>query len=165
MSYQIWNAIAETPWWMFLMITSLLYIAYFPTKKRAFAFRPFIINQCLYIGFLIIVLFFVTNITISNLALFGSFLLVGMMAGWMHYRFNGIYVNKATLQIHMPGSWILFFLTLAIIPAKYYFFGTSNIDLLDLAKQEKFILYSSNLACLVVGLTIGRTYYLLRCVK
>lgn len=165
MTYPIWSAIAETPWWMFLMATSLIYIAYFSTKPRSFAFRPFIINQCLYIAFLTITLFFVSQINTSNLLLFGSFLSIGTMLGWMHYRFNGIHVNKATLQINMPGSWILFLLILSAIPAKYYFLGSSNIDLLDLYKQEKFILYTSCLTCLIMGLTAGRTYYLLSAIK
>lgn len=163
--------IAETPWWMYVLIIALCQLAYLSTKTRTIALKPLVIFNCAYIAIFIISLFVMPESTAQNMAITAACLSIGIFLGWLQYRFSRIKAIKETFQIEIPGSKLLFIILVIFIFAQYYYqyyyLASTDFttDIFILFNQEKFAALFYGLMGLVIGLTVGRTYYLLRCMR
>ncbi|VVC76525.1 hypothetical protein AQUSIP_18410 [Aquicella siphonis] len=165
MPYAFWEAVAETPWWIYLLIFGIFYIAYRSTKPRFAAVRPIMINNGLMISFLFAGWATMVEINARQIGILSGAAVAGILIGWLHFRFSGIKAVKNKSLIRMPGSWILFAVILLMVAAKYYYFGyTYTLDM-EVIKQGKYHSLISGAVGLIFGMFMGRMYYLLQCLK
>ncbi|MBX3709590.1 MAG: hypothetical protein KIT56_08535 [Gammaproteobacteria bacterium] len=166
MSYRFWEAVAETPWWIHWMLLCFIYLAYLGTKPRIIFLKSAVIIQGISMGLLIIALFFFAKITLHNILICSSVTLTGIFLGWSEFRYSKVKAIKNKSQIYLPGSWNLFILIFIFVIANYYMDMSHHyIISIETLKQEKFMKFFLALSGLSIGLFIGRTYYLVHCLK
>jgi hypothetical protein len=165
MSYTLWESIAETPWWFYLILIALFRIAYLTTKPRFFFIKPLLLSQALYIIFITLTFFLMTKLSLLNMPIFFSLLGLGSVLGWIQFRFKQIKVIKDKSQIYIPGTWLFFISLFILIPAKYYYFGSQITIDMNVFQQAQWIPFIYGFSGFVIGLTLGRTFYLLQVVN
>ncbi len=165
MSYSTWEGIADTPWWVYLIMLGFLNIGYLVTKPRFIFVKAELFTQTLAMAILIIGISYIFKFTWHNTGIIFGSMLAGFMLGWMQFYFGDIRAVKGKWIVHIPGSWVVFILMIAIIIAKYYFYGHRFFISLEELKQEKYYPTYLTLSGLAIGLFIGRVHYLLRVVR
>ncbi len=165
MSNSIWETIALTPWWTYVVIWYLLYLSFKAAKPRIVSLNTFIFLHILTTSFILIGLFYLVEMNLPHILICLASALVGVLLGWLHFRAHKIKALKNEAKFYMPGSWVLLILIILLVIAKYYYFGSQLLFNPTVFKQEKFTPYILTITGLVIGLFIGRTLYLLRCIK
>lgn len=165
MSYTLWEYIAETPWWFYLILIGMFRVAYLTTKPRFIFIKPLFFSQVMYIIFITIVFFSMIKLSLPNMPIFLSLLGLGSLFGWLHFRFKQIKVIKDKSQFYIPGTWLFFISLFILIPAKYYYFGSQVTMDMNLFQQEKWIPLIYGFSGMIIGLAVGRTFYLLQAVR
>lgn len=165
MSYESWQAIANTPWWVYYLMVGLLMIGYLGNKPRYIRAKPELLLQGLFIVFFLFTLFHIVTTTLTLVLIAIGMLLIGIILGWLQFRFQGIQAIAGKNIIYVPGSYRTFFLILALIICKYIFLGHAYFLNLNTLSHSEYHPYLFIFAGLVTGLFIGRAHYILRCLK
>lgn len=163
MSYSIWGAIAETPWWIYLFFLAIFNTSYQSTKPHNVSMKSALIMPLIFTGMLIVSLAISATFDKHTFLLMLYALIPGIIAGWLQLRLRRVQAIKSQSQFHIPGSWSLLIILFALITAKIYFFGYGfNISMQTLTQNMPTIIVLSGF---VIGLSIGRMIYLYRCMK
>lgn len=165
MSYSIWGTIAETPWWLYLFFLGILNIVWRSTKTQNINMTFSLIMPWIVNGIFIFALAASIRFDLHKLTPMLYPLIPGIFLGWLQFRLRCIKAIKSQSQFHIPGSWSLLIILFALITAKMYYFGYGfNINL-NTFTQDNTISIIILLCGLITGLSIGKTYYLYRCMK
>lgn len=165
MSYTFWENLAETPWWFYLILFFIFRLAYLATKPRSFFIKPLFISQAMYIIFILLSFISIIQLSSANILLFFTLLSVGTLLGWVQFRYKQIKVIKDKSQVYIPGTWIFFISLFILIPAKYYYFGSQTTFDITVFQQAQWLPFMYGFFGFSMGITLGRTVYLLQAVK
>lgn len=165
MPHAFWEAIAETPWWVYLILFGLFSVGYRATQSRIISVKPLIIYGGFNIALLFIGYSIITRLNFSYLPLLLLCILPGFAFGWAQFYFSDIKAVRNKPQLYLPGSWIFLVLILMIVAAKYYYFGASYYIDIDVIRQDPMIKLLSGLLGFSLGLYLGRVYRIVRLLK
>lgn len=151
----IWQALKNTPWWVFFLFFYLMKVGLDATKTTVVSLKKLFILPIVFLVVSINTL--VTSVQVNALTL-GTYLFslfCGVVGGWILVKNFNLQFDKRRGLVKLPGSWITLILILVIFLAKYYF-GYSLAT--DPTKAEDTIFEISMLsvsgAC--TGLFLGR---------
>lgn len=164
MPNSFWEMVANTPWWVYLIFTYLIYISFLATKPRVISFRQLLILPSIFITLSIISLSTILQIDAYNIFLWSSALFLGIPLGWLQFFLQKIKAIKNESKLYIPGTWSLFFFCLFIFAAKYYYSFELAIDPKSIASSP-YAPYILLLYGLFTGLFIGKLFYSLQCYK
>jgi hypothetical protein len=165
MPYSFWEAVAETPWWIYWLLCCLFYFAYSATKPRIIFLKSALITESVLIVLLLLLLASIAPFNILNILLFMALSGMGTVLGWLQFWYSGIKIIKNKVQFYSPGTWSIFIFISVILFLKYYFLGPRFLFgpvIMDQVYAHRFLAASVGLW---VGLFIGRASYAFRCMK
>lgn len=165
MTPTIWESIAETPWWFYVVVIYVIYFAYGATKPRILNIKTYLATIVVYFALLIYVLSTVAEMSLHNFYLLSVTILSGTLLGWLQFHFRNIKPIKNKMQLYLPGSWLLFVLIPVLIFAKYYYLGGLLTLSVNTIKQEPYVSYIVGACGIIMGLCVGRMIFILRCLK
>ena len=165
MSYTTWETIAETPWWVFFMISFMMYIAYVATKPRYLHVKSELIMQGASLFLLSLIVTYYVPFSLDNLGLLFLGLILGYVIGKAHFHFRKIQAIEGHFIVYLPGSWYALLIVPLVIFLKFWYFGTNYTIDLDLLHTALYQHWLSGLSGFSFGLYFGRTSILLRCLR
>lgn len=164
MQTSIWENIADTPWWFFLAVLGLIWMAWLATKPKTVAVKSLFLIPVIYIPLSLASIFLSFPITPASVFIWIGATMAGTVLGWLHFRVLRIKAIQNESRLYIPGTWTLFILLLLIAVSKYYY-GYSFIIDPQYFIQAKYATIIVALYGLFAGLFIGKVIYSLRCVK
>jgi len=162
MTITIWDIIADTPWWVYVLIIFFIRIAYLATKPQLVSIKKMF---ALPLSMLVIsTILLATQFPIHwlDVSIFVLALLLGSLLGWLHFRIKKVKAIMNQAILYVPGSWNIFILLIAIIVIR---FNWNNSLSKETFMQPNGILVISLLLGSSMGLMLGRLYYSLKCLK
>ncbi len=164
MTQSIWDTIANTPWWVYVIFIFLLRAGLSATKPRTVPLRSFFVLPAILIPLSLINFFIDVNLTPTNVGMWLGALLVGILLGKVQFRLLRIKAIPKEAKLHVPGSWSLLIVLLVIFLTRYYYGHEMAIDP-DVLKQPKWMMAMFLAYGFFTGLFIGRAISAVRCVK
>lgn len=164
-SYTTWEAIAETPWYIYFLIWVLFYLGYLSTKPRLIRVKPEIASQTFSIAIFITALIALIPITLHNFSILIGGSVVGCLLGYAHFYFGRISALRDKWLVFVPGSYSILVIVTTLVLAKYYFYGHRFFISIEIIRDPRYLPIFMSFSGLAIGLFLGRMYYLLRCVK
>jgi hypothetical protein len=163
-SHVIWQAIANTPWWVFALFVYLIKVGYTATRPRIIPINAMLIIPTIFLALATIGLFKLTNLNGVRFAWWLSAIIVGGSLGWHLCKSMGITAIKDSQRIHVPGTWSVLIIFLILFIIKYFlnYEMTTHADFLKHALARDLLLISYGGT---TGFFIGRIYYAIHCVK
>jgi len=165
MSYTAWETIAETPWWVFFIISLLMYAAYSATKPRYLYVKSQLITQGISLFLLSLIVTYFVPFTLDNLGLLFLGLILGFVTGKAHFHYLKLKALEGRFVVYLPGSWLALLIIPSVVFIKYWYFGTNYTIDLDLLHTPFYQHWLATLSGLSFGLFFGRTSILLRCLR
>jgi hypothetical protein len=162
MTHSIWESIANTPWWAYLILVYVFHIGWSATKPHITYINRLITLPALTLTFSIVLFLTLKKSSMINISYWIAAAMVGLLLGWLHFRWLNIKSIKEEAKLFVPGSWsimiiiILAFITQFYISYQAHLYPKSTM----LNVSRLFIMYG-----LIVGLFLGRLIYSLRCIK
>jgi len=164
MTNSIWNILAETPWWVYVLFIYLIRLGIKATKPQTVPLKNLLLLPLAFFTLSCLSIYFSLKITALHIALWSLALLVGSFLGFLQGRLLKIKAIKHESQLHFPGSWSLLIMLLIIFASKYYLGHETAIDPAILTQPSSaaamFALYG-----LMTGLFFGRVGYAIKCIK
>lgn len=164
-SYNTWEAIAETPWYIYLLIWALLYLGYASTKPRVIMVKPQIISQILSLVIFIAMLFSLITISPQQIPLILGSCFIGFLLGYLHFYAGRVSAIQGTGKVFVPGSWTILVVIASLIFAKYYFYGHRFFISIEIIRDPRYLPVFLFFSGLAMGLILGRVLYLARVLK
>lgn len=164
MTNSVWDIIAGTPWWVFVLLIYLIRIGYDATKPSIVELKKLFILPAVLIGLSAMGIYTLTQHQPINLLVTIAALLFGIPLGWVHYKLLKIKAVPDKKQLHIPGTWSVLVLILLIFAVKYYTGYQMDVNPEVLLKPQNAIKILA-LYGLFIGLFIGRLAYSCRCLK
>lgn len=160
MNTSIWETIALTPWWFFLVIYSALYLSYQMTKPQTIRLKAWLVYNSISTVFILVSLYAFLHLNLSIVGLGACFACVGLLLGWLH--FHGVTINAEKTRFHLPGSWAVMLFCVAMVIGKYYYFGYQVFFDPKILLEAKYAPYILAFSGLFAGLNVGRMIAVLR---
>jgi hypothetical protein len=168
MSPTIWNTIASTAWWVFLLYGALfiylIKVGLAASQAQVISFKQLFTMPIISLIFSIICLLISIPITLSFFAYWISALGLGLLLGWLQFRLLRVKAVSGQRQFYLPGSWRLLLLFIVLIALKFYYAISFDLQWLLLLKTQ-YVRELFMLSGLATGMLIGRISYALRCLK
>src|SRR3990167_5126937 len=164
MNGSIWQAIAETPWWVYPLVYYMFYLSYLGTKPRIMPLQYLMLSATSFILISTLGIIYFVNVDISNPACWIVMFLLGAGLGWLHFGRLKVKGIEGAKKILMPGSVLPFCIIVAVLSVKYFFSDQISVDP-DVLRTG---LYSRGLMTLYgfcTGLFFGRIVYVMRVLK
>lgn len=166
MDASIWQTIAETPWWLYVIAAYFIMICWVATRPSIVPVKSLLVLPCLFLLFSLPALILYSEFNMVNSLL--AFLIggVGVPFGWLEFKIHRIKAFKNEDKLYIPGTWNLFILIAIFCLLKFYFEFTLN-DFLTLKIFTHHKL-STNLIfvyAFLLGFFIGRYGYARQCLK
>lgn len=168
MSNNFWQAIANTPWWTYLIVLYLAHIGYKATKPNIIPVKNFFLFPLLFFILTIIGMTTLIHLTFANTLTWATMFVLGAGIGWLHFRYLNIKAIKGEKKIRLPGSWGLIFIMITFFASKYYFGFGVNFDAAinpEAIKSSQFHLMLMTTYGFITGLFLGRIAYTVRVLK
>lgn len=164
MSYEFWQSIANTSWWIYFMFINLGYIAYLATKPQAQNIRAFYYMLPMVIALSILGMFTLISVTPSNFAAYLVSLIASVTLGWLLcLRLNARAVEGKTVVL-MQGSWMLGFIVIALFCVRFYMGREISFDPSTL-KSPTYSLITMILYGWAAGMLTSRIIFMRRVLK
>ena len=165
MSYSVWGALAETPWWIYLSLVWFFFIAYYATKPKVVAFKNIAIYPFIPLVAVLTVIPFLFDISQTKAGILLLSIFPGLVFGYLQFRFSGTRSIKNTSTFYLPGSWAIFVVLITLISIKlYYSHHAINIDFSTL--KHEYTTTAMVLICgFCLGIQIARLMGFYRCMK
>lgn len=163
MSFSFWQSVANTPWWFFAFCIYLFYVAYYATKGHIIPLKMLYLLPIVFIALFVISMFTMT-ITLANTGIWIGMLCLGMLLGWLQFRFLKVKAIKNENSLYIPGTWSAFIFIFIFLVSQYSPSYRLTFNISQFMHGE----YTIYLLCLYgigLGITLGRLIYSLRCVK
>ena len=164
MSYEFWQIIANTPWWIAFMFAWLTYASYLATKPKTIPLRSFYILFAIIIGASLLGMTVLITVTAHNIMYYVALMPVGVSLGWLQCSRMKILAIPEKKQFQIQGTWTLSFILLAAFFARYYYLHSDYFDPAIL-KTPFYSLIMMSFYGLFTGLIIGRLIYMRRILR
>lgn len=165
MSYSAWGTIAETPWWIYLIVLYVLKVAYQSTKPAFITLKSSMLFPSIVTSILIFSMASLIRLDFYQYLLLALSLVPGLILGCLQFHFRRIKAIKSKNQFYIPGSWSVFVIVFTLFLAKFYFYGFNFSLNAEALKQNNNSLPMIALCGLMIGLMIGRMGSFYRCMK
>ncbi|TAK73019.1 MAG: hypothetical protein EPO11_09310 [Gammaproteobacteria bacterium] len=164
MTNSIWESIADTPWWVYLVFIILIRMGYAATKGRVVHIRSFLVLPVIFIFTSLLNFFVNISFTPTNIALWLGTTLIGIAVGCIQFQLMKIKAVPNENKLYLPGTWGLLILLMLLFAARYY---TGYEIALDptILQQPKWMMGMFLLYGLLTGLFIGRAFCAVRRLK
>lgn len=162
MTYATWEAIAETPWWIYFMIFVLMLMSYQATKPRYIHLKPELALQVISFALFSTIVCYYVSFSLNHISLIVASSVMGYVLGWTHFRIRKIQAVIGHYTVYVPGSLFPFCIIPCLIAAKYWYFGNSYTIDIDLLHTPIYQNYLSILFGFSLGLFFGRITILLQ---
>lgn len=164
MNPSFWEAIANTPWWVYALLIYLIRLGLLATKPRIVTLNKLSLLPTIFVFFSLFTMYSTAQLNFTNFSFWVLALLLGGLFGWLHFVALKIRAIENQSKIHLPGTWSFLFFILVIFSAQYYLHYESNIDPTFFTRPHilnwLFVGYG-----FLSGLFLGRILYALRCIK
>ena len=164
MSYEFWQAIAGTPWWIYFMFIYLAYASYLSTKPKIIPLKSFYLLLGLFLSLTSLAMFTLIIVTPTNAAYYAGMLMLGASLGWLQCINLKVVAIQGKKLLQIQGSYLFGIIIFTLIVARY-----ALIKELDLTVDSFKTPFYSNLMMmfygLFTGLIIGRLLYMKRVLK
>jgi len=149
------NIIRDTPLWVWVLLVFLLIRGISALKTRIVSLHSIFLVPTLFVVITLTGLYSPHFIKLSSIAVWTSSLLLGSVAGWLMFVNVKILADKKKKLLQLPGSALIFYLTLVIFGLKYYFGYTRAVNP-SLAMSESHMTLELALFALIAGTVVGR---------
>ena len=163
MTDSIWEAIANTPWWVFVLFIFLVRIGLLARKPHIISMKQLLILPIMFFALSLVAIFNLKFQTI-NLLLWAGAILFGIVLGWLHFRLLKISAIKEKAMLYVPGSWNVLIIILTLFALKYYYNYEIALNS-QMLNNPKIIMVLMLSYGLFTGLFIGRITYAFRCLR
>lgn len=164
MNASIWQTIAETSFWVYILYAMIIYIGYQHSKQRAIPTLVLWTSMIAFTCASIIGMSFFVKFSIVNIAWWGGLFLLGASFGWLHYYRLQVQHLADEEKLLIPGSWITMTAISGVMAAKYYFGPEISMDP-DILKTGAYSPLLMALYGFITGLYIGRILYARRIIR
>lgn len=165
MSYLFWQKIAETPWWQYVIFFYFLWLSYLATKPKQIPINRLLISAIIFLCFSVLVIFFFINrFTIDLILFWVATSLIGMIIGWLQFRFYQITIIPNEKVFNHPGSYFPFIFVVILIVTKFYHSDLFNFNL-ELITVKKYAVAIMSCYGLLIGTSMGKFVYVYRALK
>jgi hypothetical protein len=120
MHTSLWQVIADTPWWVFVVGVYFCYAAFAASKPRITPFQSTWIIPSIIFVFSLLSLGLTRQITIVHIGFWLSGLLSGGVFGWVQFHLHGIKAIPNENKLFIPGTWRVFPLLAAGLLVGHY---------------------------------------------
>ena len=163
MSYSIWGSIAETPWWIYLIVLWALNVSYRCTKPSRVTLNSSLLSPVIVTSMMLFSMCLVIHFDFHKYLLFILAIFPGMILSWLQFRLRRIKAVRNKHQFYIPGSWNVFIIMFTLFAAKLYFYGFSfTLDPDTLKQNAETIIV---LCGFITGLMLARVCCFYRCMK
>ena len=162
MTNSIWEIVADTPWWVYVLFAFLVRVGLQATKARVISARKLLTIPLIFISLSFFNMYSNTELTIDHVAIWMSALCAGGLLGWLQYKALKIQAVKNTTSLYMPGTWSLLVIILTMFTIRYYIGYQNAVSPQLFAEPKTWIIF---LYGIFTGLFAGRSFYALRCIK
>ncbi len=163
MTNSIWEIIADTPWWVYVVFFALMQAGFTATKPRIISIKQLYLLPILFLLFSFIALARI-QLDLTNFFLWLGAIMFGTGLGWLQFRALKIKAIKNEAKLYIPGTWSVMVIILIAFTLKYYYGYQLAIDT-RLILSPKFAGWLSLAYGLFTGLFVGRITYAHRCLK
>ncbi|RDI45161.1 DUF6622 family protein [Aquicella lusitana] len=163
MNNSIWEIIAGTPWWVYVLFVLLVRFGILASKPRIIPFRQLLLLPAVFIP-LSFASLYQMHLSLSLFGLWAGALLLGAAGGWLQFRFINIKAIKNQSKLYVPGTWSILIIILIVFAVKYYYSYESAVNPGQIINPHINVWFAL-LYGLFTGLFIGRVAYALRCLK
>lgn len=166
MDFTIWQAIAETPWWIYVILAYFIWISWMATRPSVISIKSLFISPILFLLFALPALIYYAHFNLVNCLLSLLTFCLAIPLGWFEFKIHKIKAIKNENKLYIPGTWNLIVIISILCLVKFYF----NVTLSDFLTLKIFTypIISTNLVCLYgffAGFFIGRYWFAKQCVK
>ena len=164
MTRSVWEMIASTPWWMFLLFGYLIYIGFLATKPSIVSTKKLFVMPTIATLFATAALIYIIQWHKADILILGFSIVCGFMFGWLQLYLTNIKAIKNEPALYLPGSWTLMIFIIFLLIAKFYFGEKLNLYyqiFLNSQFSALLILFYG----LSIGLFIGRFLIIMRRIK
>ena len=162
MTNSILGAIAETPWWTYLIFIYFIRISLYTTRPRIVPIQNLIIFPLVLLSFMLIGFYSIKEWIHLRIILMSLFaLIVGVGLGWLQFFLLKIKAVRNEAKLYLPGTWTLFCVVLIMFVFRCYYSYYLFLDP-QLFFTQGFAIYYTLFFALAVGLFIGRLACALR---
>lgn len=164
MTNSLWETAANTPWWFYLMVIVLFRLSLLARHPRIIHIRNLYFVPSLFIPLSLFTIFFTLPVHILGIAMWVGALFLGIVLGWLQFKFFNIKAIRHEAKLHIPGSWNMFIFLLVLCVVKYYYNYHFNFDW-EYYKETNNANVLLFLYGLLAGLMLGKIFYSKRCIK
>lgn len=164
MNHTIWQSIAETSFWVYMIYAAIVYFGYHHSKQRVIPTVILWTNMIAVTTATVIGMLLFVKFNLSSTAYWAGMFLLGATCGWLHYHRLQVQHLPDTGKLLIPGSWVTMTAISGVMTARYYYGADLSLDPAILKTGE----YSSLLMAIygmMTGLYIGRIMYVRRMIK
>lgn len=162
--YTFWQTVADTPWWVFVLFLSLVYMALAATKARVITLHQLFLLPFVLLTLSIIAAYTILPLTWNDLFFWLTSMLGGSGFGWIQFKVSNVHAIKKTNHLHLPGTWTVLIFVLILFFIKY---NMGYLTLNDPAafKAPSYRTFIVSVYGLFMGLSLGRLFYAITCLK
>ena len=117
----IWEALVNTPWWVYVIFVYVLIFGIRATKTRIVSLSRMFIIPIILIALSINELLTTVQPVWYNFFIWVIAILIGIYLGWLQIYHFKILIDRKKHLIQTPGTWTTLILLLIIFSTKYYF--------------------------------------------
>lgn len=119
-STSIWETIANTPWWVFVIFFYLTWIGLLATKPSTIRINQLLIFSIIFFcGSMVCLL--TLQFHLITLLFWLAALGIGIASGWLQFSFTKLTFLKNENKLQVPGSWNLLIILFLFLATKYYY--------------------------------------------
>ena len=160
----IWQSIASTPWWAYVLFGYFAFLCYRATKPQVVMVRKVLVMPTLITLASMAGMYFLVKPTAVKLGYWAVMFVLGSGLGWLHFSIKKIKAIEGGTRLVIPGSLGLTAVFIIAITAKYYFGYPLSLDA-DFIQAPQQSLSLVILYGLSLGLFFGRMLYILHIAK
>jgi hypothetical protein len=161
MNNSIWEIIANTPWWVFVLLVYLIRVGLGATRSRIVPVRRLLILPTIFIALSFVSMYNNMQLTFDHVLIWSAAFMIGSCLGWLQFKALKIKAVKNRASLYVPGTWSLLVIIIILFCVKYYYGYQNAIDPTKLQSNIwLFFAYG-----LFTGLFAGRVGYAVRCIK
>ena len=164
MNDSIWQSIAATSFWVYVLVFYFLYMGYRGKKPQVVPLRALVLLAIGLICFTLAGISMFVKFNATNASYWALMYMLGMGLGWLQFSTLPVKAIVGEKNIYIPGSWLTLCIIIAMIASIFLTDFQISFDPATLRSgaYSRFLMIAYGL---VTGLYFGRTIYALRAVK
>ncbi len=151
----IYQAAANTPWWVYALLIYLIIVGIKASKTRVVSLKKLFIIPAFFVYMSIHTLLNSVTIDIFSLSIWSGSILFGTLIGWMQITNTKVKVDRKKNLVEIEGTWTTLIYILIIFTTKYFFGYELAVDP-ELARQTTFEFALLATSGICTGLFVGK---------